>query len=166
MVETFCNYYCAQGHGACEEAGLGGRVVIGVQDCAKFAGLAPKEILLGPSPSARHRLLQSCYLLNMWKGPKTVRRLIVADIRRWNELGAPDRAADAFLVLRQFLSDFPEARIEMAPVSTNNGAPRSRFQETRCRHGQSRSRRRAFKLISPEPSWPGSFGKPTQDGEV
>ena len=115
--------------------------MISVRECASFAGLTAKEICLGASPSAKHRVLQSRYLLNLWRGSKTVRKLIVADIRRWTELGAPDRAADALLVLRQFLSDFPDARIAVASLSS--GTPRTRSREPRQQRNQSRSRRRA-----------------------
>ena len=38
--------------------------------------------------------------------------MIVADIRLWLDLGMPDYAADFLIVLRQFLSDYPEARLE------------------------------------------------------
>ena len=38
--------------------------------------------------------------------------MIVADIRMWLDLGRPDYAADFLVVLRQFLSDYPEARLE------------------------------------------------------
>ena len=57
-------------------------------------------------------MLFSSYLLNLWRGPKTVRKMIVADIRMWLDLGMPDYAADFLIVLRQFLADYPEARLE------------------------------------------------------
>jgi hypothetical protein len=142
----------------------GGRIVISVRDCATFSGLTAKEICLGASPCAKHRVLQSGYLLSLWRGPKTVRKLIVADVRRWTELGAPDRAADAFLVLRQFLSDFPEARIDAA--STTDNALRARSHEMRHHRSQKHSRRRAFKVVTPEPSCPEPGGGTTQAGEV
>jgi len=86
--------------------------MITVEQCAEFAGLAPHEMVLGATPSARHRVLLSSYVLNLWRGPKTVRKMIVADIRLWHDLGRPDYAADFLIVLRQFLSDYPEARLE------------------------------------------------------
>ncbi|ARN83516.1 hypothetical protein B1812_09235 [Methylocystis bryophila] len=67
---------------------------------------------LGTQPSARHRALLSSYLLSLWRGPKIVRRMIVADIGIWLDLGLPAQASDLLLVLRQFLSDYPESRFE------------------------------------------------------
>ena len=86
--------------------------MITVEQCVDFAGLASHEMVLGAIPSTRHRVLLSSYVLNLWRGPKTVRKMIVADIRMWLNLGIPDYAADFLIVLRQFLSDYPEARLE------------------------------------------------------
>ena len=86
--------------------------MITVEQCAKFAGLASYEVVLGATPSAKHRVLLSSYVLNLWRGPKTVRKMIVADIRLWLDLGMPGYAADFLIVLRQFLSDYPKARLE------------------------------------------------------
>jgi hypothetical protein len=86
--------------------------MITVEQCAEFAGLASHEMVLGATPSAKHRALLSSYVLNLWRGPKTVRKMIVADIRLWLDLGMPAYAADFLVVLRQFLSDYPEARLE------------------------------------------------------
>ncbi len=47
------------------------------------AGLASNEIVLGARRSARHRLLLSSYVLNLWRGPKTVRKMIIADNLLW-----------------------------------------------------------------------------------
>jgi hypothetical protein len=140
-----------------------GRVVISVQDCAKFAELAEKEICLAPSVNARRRVLRSCSLLTRRRGLNAFRKLIVADIRRWTELGTPDRAADACVMLRQFLSGFPEARIKVTPASASIGAPWTRSYEMCCRRGQSRSRRRAFKVITPESDGARSGEKILQD---
>ena len=86
--------------------------MITVEQCAEFAGLASHEMVLGATPSARHRVLLSSYVLNLWRGPKTVRKMIVAHIRIWLDLGMVKEAADLVVVLRQFLSDYPEARLE------------------------------------------------------
>ena len=86
--------------------------MITVEQCAEFAGLASHEVILGATPSAKHRVLLSSYVLNLWRGPKTVRKMIVADIRLWLDLGRPDYAADFLFVLRHFLSEYPEARLE------------------------------------------------------
>jgi hypothetical protein len=86
--------------------------MITVEQCGEFTGLASNEMILGATPSARHRALLSSYVLNLWRGPKTVRIMIVADIHMWLDLGMPNYAADFLVVLLQFLSDYPEARLE------------------------------------------------------
>jgi hypothetical protein len=86
--------------------------MITVVQCVELTGLALNEMVLGAIPSTRHRVLLSSYVLKVWRGPKTVRKIIVADIRMWLDLGMPDYAADLLIVLRQFLSDYPEARLE------------------------------------------------------
>ena len=78
--------------------------------CAVFAGLAANEICLGPTPSAKHRSLLTSYLVNLKRGPEVVRDMIVSDLRCWLDLGAVQQAADLLIVLRHFLSDYPEAR--------------------------------------------------------
>jgi hypothetical protein len=114
----------------------------GLQDSAKCFFITARQTGLGLRLSATHRALLSSYLLNLWRGPEAVRKLMVADIRLWIELGAPERAADAFLVLRQFLSDFPEAKIGIA--FTNPHQPFiSHFGERRPRRSQFGLRGRA-----------------------
>ena len=93
--------------------------MITVEQCAEFAGLASHEMVLGATPSAKHRVLLSSYVLNLWRGPKTVRKMIIADIRMWLDLGMPDYAADLLIVLRQLLSDYPEARLEQKSSETS-----------------------------------------------
>jgi hypothetical protein len=81
--------------------------MISVTQCAAFAGLASDELILGVAPSVKHRSLLSSYLLNLELGklgPIAVRDMIVADMRRFRELGALQRAADLLLVLRLFLT--------------------------------------------------------------
>jgi hypothetical protein len=86
--------------------------MITLEQCMEFAELASNEMVLGATPSAKHRALLSSYVVNLWRGPKTVRKMIIADIRLWLDLGMPNYAADFLIVLRQFLSDYPEARLE------------------------------------------------------
>jgi len=81
------------------------------EECAKFAALEATELFTGAVLSTRHRSLLSSYLLNLWRGPVAVRKMIVADIRAAIDLGAVKYAADLALVLRLFLSKHPEARI-------------------------------------------------------
>jgi hypothetical protein len=50
--------------------------------------------------------------------------MIVTDIHLWFDLGMPGYAVDVLVVLQQFLSDYPEARLEQnsneSPVTTFN----------------------------------------------
>jgi hypothetical protein len=101
--------------------------MITVGQCAEFTGLALDEMVLGAIPSTKHRVLLSSYVLNLWRGPKTVRKMIVADIRMWLDLGMPNYAADMVLVLRQFLSDYPEARLEHRSCEAANKSKRRRL---------------------------------------
>lgn len=88
--------------------------MITVSECAAFAGLASNELVLGAVPSAKHRRLLSSYLLNLKRGPEAVRDLMVADLRGLLDLGVTSRAADLLIVLRLFLSDYPQARLACA----------------------------------------------------
>jgi hypothetical protein len=92
------------------ESQLGEDVMITLAQCTSFAALAPNEIVLGPTPCAKHHLLLTSYLLNMKRGPEVVRDMMVSDLRRWLDLGAVQGAADLLIVLRLFLFDYPEAR--------------------------------------------------------
>jgi hypothetical protein len=47
--------------------------------------------------------------LNIKNGPEFVREMMVSDVRAWLDLGAVQQAADLLIVLRQFLSVYPEA---------------------------------------------------------
>jgi hypothetical protein len=85
--------------------------VIKFKHCAMFADLAQSEMVLGATPHPRHHTLLASYLLNLWRGPEVVREIIVGDIRAALDLGAPKRAADLLIVLRLFLSEYPEGRI-------------------------------------------------------
>ena len=90
--------------------------MVTLTECTTFAGLISNEMVLGVTPSAKHRVLLSGYILNLWRGPKTVRRMMVADIRMWRDLGMPEHAADLLIVLRQFISDYPESRIRVTTL--------------------------------------------------
>jgi hypothetical protein len=84
--------------------------MISLQQCAKSARLSSNELMLGVSPTRRHRRLLTSYLLNIERGAVNVREMIVADLHAFLDLGLPERAADALVVLRLFLKDYPEAR--------------------------------------------------------
>lgn len=93
--------------------------MIALSQCAKFAKLSSNELILGVSPSSRHFSLLESYRLNLGLGSKTVRRMIVGDLRGFLDLGVPHKAADTLLVLRLFLTDHPAARLEpLAAQST------------------------------------------------
>jgi hypothetical protein len=81
--------------------------MISMMQCAAFAGLAPDELLLCAIPSARHKSLLTSYLFNLKRGEKAVCCMILGDFWGFMELGAQERAADLFHVLRLFLSDYP-----------------------------------------------------------
>jgi hypothetical protein len=83
--------------------------MISLKQSIRNAGISSNELMLGVSPSARHYSLLTSYLLNLDRGVRTVRDMIVCDLRGFIDLGVAHRAADAFLVLRLFLTRFPEA---------------------------------------------------------
>jgi hypothetical protein len=85
--------------------------MITLEECATFAGLDSSELFTDSVLSAKHRSLLSSYLLNLKRGPMAVRQMIVSDIRAAIDLGASKYAADLVLVLRMFLSKYPEGRI-------------------------------------------------------
>ncbi len=79
--------------------------MISVARCADIAELSGSELILGIEPSERHKWLLSGYLLNKRLGRHAVLKMIVADLRRYLDLGVPARAADLLIVLRLFLSE-------------------------------------------------------------
>lgn len=83
--------------------------MISVAQCAALAGLDSHDMVLGVTLSAKHQSLLSSYLFNLERGRMAVRDMIVADMRRFRELGALQRAADLLLVLRLFLTNYPDA---------------------------------------------------------
>ena len=84
--------------------------MITLTQCAELIGIAPNELDLCSVPSARHKSLLETYRFNLKRGEKAVCRMIIADFLRLRELGALERAADALLVLRLFLSEYPNAQ--------------------------------------------------------
>ena len=62
--------------------------MITVEQCGELTGLASHEMVLGATPSAKHRVLLSSYVLESLARSETVRKMIVADIRMsarsWN----------------------------------------------------------------------------------
>jgi hypothetical protein len=84
--------------------------MISLRQCADLIGLAPNEMDLCAVPAARHKSLLGSYLLNLKRGEKAVCRMIIGDFWLLRELGARERAADALLVLRMFLSEHPNGQ--------------------------------------------------------
>jgi hypothetical protein len=84
--------------------------MISATQCAALAGLKPDDLILGVCVSSKHRSLLSTYLLSLHRGPMAVKNLIVADLRRFRDLGAFAYAGDLLVVLRLFLMIHPEAR--------------------------------------------------------
>jgi hypothetical protein len=93
----------------------GVNTVISMQQRVEFAGLSPDEVVTDVAVSKRHAALLASYLLNIHRGAVNVRQMIVADLRGFLDLGMRDRASDALVILRIFLSNYPEAR--SAPLS-------------------------------------------------
>lgn len=84
--------------------------MISMQKCADVAGIAPDDLAVCALPSARHKWLLRSYLLNLYRGETAVCRMIIGDFWRFIDLGAQERAADLFFVLRLFLSDYPKRK--------------------------------------------------------
>ncbi len=102
--------------------------MITLEQCARFANLEPHEILAGVSPETRHDALLQSYMFNIGRGEAVVREMMVADLRRFLDLGARARAADALVVLRLFLTLFPRARAVAAKAGEAAAAGR-RFRK-------------------------------------
>jgi hypothetical protein len=70
--------------------------MITLEQCTAFEALAPNEIVLRSTPSAKHRSLLASYLLNLKRGPEGVRDMMVSDLRPRSGAtsgGFADRAA-------------------------------------------------------------------------
>jgi hypothetical protein len=81
--------------------------MLSVSECIDHLGLSSHEVLLGPGPSAKHEALLASYLLNRWRGAAAVYDMIRRDLKNAVDLGARERAADLFLVLRLYSADLP-----------------------------------------------------------
>lgn len=89
---------------------------------SSFSGQTRKETNWdGSRLSARQQALLFSYLLNLWRGPEVVRQMMVHDFRSCVDLGASTRATDLLFVLQQFLSVYPEARLEY-PIGGGKGS--------------------------------------------
>jgi len=84
--------------------------MITMQKCADMAGITLDNLEMSAIPGARHKTLLTSYLFNLTRGETAVCRMIIGDFWRLTDLGAQERAADAFHVLRLFLSAYPRAK--------------------------------------------------------
>ncbi len=105
--------------------------MIGLSRCARLAGLTPDEIFIGVEESDRHRRLLFSYLLNLHHGRRTVRNMIVVDLRGFVDLGAEARAADLLVVLRMFVSDCGDPEKPRAEGPRARSTQASRLRSTR-----------------------------------
>lgn len=61
------------------------------------------ELDVGPlclTAATKHPSLLASYLLNLRLGPPAIRKLVLADLRRFRDLGARQRASDLWIVPR------------------------------------------------------------------
>lgn len=94
--------------------------MLNIEQLSMASGLPMGDLILGVTPSTKHRVLLSYYMLNLWRGPEAVRDMILGDIRSALDTGLMESAGDLLLVLRQFLDDFPEELQKPAVVSSLN----------------------------------------------
>lgn len=64
--------------------------------------------IVNVSPSTKHRSILSSYLLNAHRGQSAVSSMIMEDLRSFMDLGAMQRAMDLVIVLKLFLSEYPD----------------------------------------------------------
>lgn len=69
-----------------------------IEQCAEMAGLRGHELIVGVSPSDKHRHMLARYRRAV--SLEAARGRVVADIRNAVEIGACGRAADLLIVLR------------------------------------------------------------------
>jgi hypothetical protein len=85
-------------------------VLLAIRDCRKLTGLLSREVLLGVSPSPRHRATLRGYLRLCHGNAREVQDVLVHDLRSYLEIGARHFAADQLIVLRIFLSEVSRGR--------------------------------------------------------
>lgn len=88
--------------------------MLDIKQFCEASGLRMGDLVLGIAPSPKHRVLMSSYLLQLWRGHDAVREMMLTDIRSALDKQLMESAADLLQVLRQFLVDFPEARLSFA----------------------------------------------------
>ena len=95
--------------------------MISIEDCIAFSGLTRDEVFA----IAEHEHLGGVaaatlgrYLLDDLAGADAIRTMIVNDIRTARQAGDDEHAHELFLVLRQFLHDFPHGRMDCPGENT------------------------------------------------
>jgi hypothetical protein len=83
----------------------GVEMLAGIAECRKLTGLSSREMLLGVSPSPRHRATLRGYLRLCHGNVREVQHVLINDLRSYLEIGARHFAADQLIVLRLFLAD-------------------------------------------------------------
>jgi len=83
--------------------------MISLTQCMVLGGIESHETILGIAPCAKHHSLLLSYLFNLKRGLAFVRDMIIADLRSSIDIGAMQQAADLMVVLRLFISEYPEA---------------------------------------------------------
>jgi hypothetical protein len=127
--------------------------MISATQCAALAGLKPDDLILGVCVSSKHRSLLSTYLLSLHRGPMAVKNLIVADLRRFRDLGAFAYAGDLLVVLRLFLMIHPEARSARNSEAHDDCAPIDRAKNSNVIELEGWSRARKFdKMVVNRPN--------------
>jgi len=90
-------------------------MMVSLEECVRVTGLSKSQLVLGASPSTRHLSLLSSYLIGVDHGVDRVRQRIVSDLHSFVDLGAQERAADALIVLRMFLFQYPPPAASAGP---------------------------------------------------
>jgi hypothetical protein len=129
--------------------------VISVPLRAASASLNSKELFLGVTPGPKHRSLLASYVLTLKRGPVAVRDTISADLRAFIDLGAQRRAADLLIVLRLFLSKYPEAKYGRSQLTHGGNLTGSFSRSTasespdaeRTDHARTRRRRSPHRCV-------------------
>ena len=83
--------------------------MMSLTQCMVLGGIESHETILGIAPCAKHHSLLLSYLFNLKRGLAFVRDMIIADLRSSIDIGAMQQAADLMVVLRLFISEYPEA---------------------------------------------------------
>lgn len=96
--------------------------MISIEDCIAFSGLTRDEVFAIAEHEHSGFVAAATlgrYLISDKAGADAIRAMIVNDIRAARQAGDDCHAHELFLVLRQFLHDFPHARMNVAGVAAS-----------------------------------------------